>query len=98
MAPGIRRSSAIRWLTAAATAACLTACAYAQTAAPTESLPADLPAAAAELPQDAASELENSRVGQLIERFTYAAIVGVLLLCGLGLPLPEGGNPRRRCS
>jgi hypothetical protein len=89
MAPGIRRSSAIRSLTAAATAACLTACVYAQTAAPTNSPPAHRPAAAADLSQDAAAELENSRVGQLIERFTYAAIVGVLLLCGLGLPLPE---------
>lgn len=33
--------------------------------------------------------LESTRVGQLIERFTYVAIFGVLLLCGMGLPLPE---------
>lgn len=33
--------------------------------------------------------LEATRVGRLIERFTYAAIFGVLLLCGMGLPLPE---------
>lgn len=32
---------------------------------------------------------ERSHVGRLIERFTYAAIIGVLLLCGMGLPLPE---------
>lgn len=46
-------------------------------------LPSDTPAA------DPVAELENSRVGRLIERFTYAAIIGVLLLCGMGLPLPE---------
>ncbi len=33
--------------------------------------------------------LQDTRVGQLIERFTYVAIFGVLLLCGMGLPLPE---------
>jgi membrane protein DedA with SNARE-associated domain len=36
-----------------------------------------------------AAQFERSRVGRLIERFTYAAIIGVLLLCGMGLPLPE---------
>src|SRR5690606_15676325 len=34
-------------------------------------------------------ELSDGRVGKFIERFTYLAIVGVLLLCGMGLPLPE---------
>jgi membrane protein DedA with SNARE-associated domain len=33
--------------------------------------------------------LPDSRVAALIERFTYAAIIAVLLLCGMGLPLPE---------
>lgn len=36
-----------------------------------------------------AEQFGSSRVGRLIERFTYAAIIGVLLLCGMGLPLPE---------
>ncbi len=36
-----------------------------------------------------ARRLESTRVGQLIERFTYVAIFGVLLLCSMGLPLPE---------
>ncbi len=31
----------------------------------------------------------DGRVADLIERFTYAAIIAVLLLCGMGLPLPE---------
>lgn len=34
-------------------------------------------------------ELMQSEVASVIERFSYAAIIGVLLLCGLGLPLPE---------
>lgn len=45
--------------------------------------------AESESARDIAGELEDSRVGRLIERFTYVAIVGVLLLCGMGLPLPE---------
>lgn len=36
-----------------------------------------------------AKELQGGRVGRLIEQFTYVAIITVLLLCGLGLPLPE---------
>ena len=34
-------------------------------------------------------ELLDSNVGKAIERFSYAAIIVVLVLCGLGLPLPE---------
>lgn len=34
-------------------------------------------------------ELLDSTVGQAIEHFSYAAIIVVLVLCGLGLPLPE---------
>jgi membrane protein DedA with SNARE-associated domain len=33
--------------------------------------------------------IPDGRVAALIERFTYAAIIAVLLLCGMGLPLPE---------
>lgn len=36
-----------------------------------------------------AHELMESELASVIARFTYAAIIGVLLLCGLGLPLPE---------
>ncbi len=39
--------------------------------------------------QPVADPLRSGRVAKLIERFTYAAIIGVLLLCGMGLPLPE---------
>ncbi len=46
-------------------------------------------AASAEPGEGLADELTKGRVGQLIQRFGYAAIVVVLLLCGLGLPLPE---------
>lgn len=42
-----------------------------------------------ERPDRLADELTRGRVGRLIRRFSYAAIVTVLLLCGLGLPLPE---------
>lgn len=54
-----------------------------------EPLPAD-PAdpASHKRPGDPAT-LQSTQVGQLIERFTYLAIFGVLLLCGMGLPLPE---------
>ncbi len=34
-------------------------------------------------------KLLDSNVGKAIERFSYAAIIVVLVLCGLGLPLPE---------
>ncbi|REJ71155.1 MAG: DedA family protein [Planctomycetota bacterium] len=34
-------------------------------------------------------EISSSRVAALIRRFTYAAIILVLFLCGMGLPLPE---------
>ena len=34
-------------------------------------------------------EIGSSRVAKLIRRFTYAAIILVLFLCGMGLPLPE---------
>ena len=34
-------------------------------------------------------ELTTSQVGQVIQRFSYFAIIAVLLLCGMGLPLPE---------
>lgn len=36
-----------------------------------------------------ANELLEGELASVIARFTYAAIIGVLLLCGLGLPLPE---------
>lgn len=36
-----------------------------------------------------AERLSEGEMGQFITRFTYVAIVGVLLLCGMGLPLPE---------
>jgi membrane protein DedA with SNARE-associated domain len=42
-----------------------------------------------EKPDRLADELTEGRVGKLIQRFSYAAIIGTLLLCGLGLPLPE---------
>lgn len=35
------------------------------------------------------NELMQGELAEVIERFTYAAIIGVLLLCGMGLPLPE---------
>jgi len=69
------------WAIAACAIAALSPVALAQTTEADQT--------AAQAARDVAEELENSRVGQLIERFTYAAIVGVLLLCGLGLPLPE---------
>lgn len=75
------------WLAALAAATVLTACAGAA-AAPADSVTVET-STAPEAAHDVATELENSRVGQLIERFTYAAIIGVLFLCGLGLPLPE---------
>lgn len=85
MAPGIRQSSLNFWLATWTIAACaffaLSPTTFAQ------STEAESPAAIAS--RDVAEELENSHVGRLIERFTYAAIVGVLFLCGLGLPLPE---------
>jgi membrane protein DedA with SNARE-associated domain len=55
-----------------------------------EAAPAVQPAGPAAAPQEpAADTLRSGRVARLIERFTYAAIIGVLLLCGMGLPLPE---------
>lgn len=36
-----------------------------------------------------AERLSSNEMGRLITRFTYIAIIGVLLLCGMGLPLPE---------
>jgi len=82
------------WLPAAVAAVslCCAAAAYAQ---PAEGPVVRPQAAAAEAPPPPPEEegvverFESSRVGQLIERFTYAAIIGVLLLCGMGLPLPE---------
>ncbi|MEZ6065633.1 MAG: DedA family protein [Planctomycetaceae bacterium] len=55
---------------------------------------AAVPPAAADEPTapeagNLADELTSSQVGSLISRFTYVAIIGVLLLCGMGLPLPE---------
>lgn len=53
-----------------------------------ENVPA--PAAAARPVADSMAErLSEGEMGQFITRFTYIAIVGVLLLCGMGLPLPE---------
>lgn len=71
-------------LATAAAAIWLTAVVAAPAVAQSDSSPA-----VSEAARDVATELEDSRVGRLIERFTYAAIIGVLLLCGLGLPLPE---------
>lgn len=36
-----------------------------------------------------ADELLDGRLAKFIEEFKYVAIIGVLLLCGFGLPLPE---------
>lgn len=36
-----------------------------------------------------AEELAEGEVGRMIQRFSYGAIITILLLCGLGLPLPE---------
>jgi len=88
MAPEYRRSSAKNWLATVAAAVWVVACVPLACAQSPAATPAE-PASVAESPRDVAAELENSRVGQFIERFTYAAIVSVLLLCGLGLPLPE---------
>ena len=38
---------------------------------------------------DFADKLTKGRMGRAIRRFTYLAIIGVLLLCGMGVPLPE---------
>jgi len=38
---------------------------------------------------DMVEELRDSQVGWLIEHFSYAAIIAVLFVCGLGFPLPE---------
>lgn len=52
--------------------------------------PASTPAAPSRPAADAMAErLSEGEMGQFITRFTYIAIVGVLLLCGMGLPLPE---------
>lgn len=40
-------------------------------------------------PNRLADELSQGRVGRMIRRFSYVAIVVILLLCGMGLPLPE---------
>lgn len=51
---------------------------------------APAPSAAARPAADAMAErLSEGEMGQFITRFTYIAIVGTLLLCGMGLPLPE---------
>lgn len=44
---------------------------------------------AAEKSDTLVRELSSGRVAKFIERFTYLAIIAVLLLCGMGLPLPE---------
>jgi membrane protein DedA with SNARE-associated domain len=74
-----------------AVALCCAAVAMAQPAAD----PADQGATAEVAPpppsenDGVVAQFERSRVGRFIERFTYAAIIGVLFLCGMGLPLPE---------
>ena len=40
-------------------------------------------------PDTLADELTQGEVGRIMRRFSYAAIIVILLLCGLGLPLPE---------
>jgi membrane protein DedA with SNARE-associated domain len=40
-------------------------------------------------PQNLANDLARGKVGKMIRRFSYGAIIVILLLCGLGLPLPE---------
>lgn len=92
MAPGFRRSSRHQRLAAASFAACLivaTGTSIAQQGDPPAFKPPPGASAEQNPDADARTELENSQVGRLIERFTYAAIIGVLLLCGMGLPLPE---------
>lgn len=60
---------------------CMTDLAWAQP-------PVDLPDAT--LVRDSkAEELLDGRLAKFIEQFKYIAIVGTLLLCGFGLPLPE---------
>lgn len=86
MAPVHRKSSPLNRLGILA----IVACAFVALAPrPAGAQSFETGAAVSSPPRDAAAELENSRVGQLIERFTYVAIIGVLLLCGMGLPLPE---------
>jgi membrane protein DedA with SNARE-associated domain len=94
MLPATRRMSGKLELAAGVLAVGLIAVAWSAPVAQDASSPptadnASDPAAPAPPVSDMAAELENSQVGRLIERFTYAAIIGVLLLCGMGLPLPE---------
>lgn len=81
------------WLAAAvlAVALCCAEDLYAQPAETTAAHPPVADEAPPPPPEEegVVERFESSRVGQLIERFTYAAIIGVLLLCGMGLPLPE---------
>jgi membrane protein DedA with SNARE-associated domain len=56
----------------------------------TASSPASAVAVDADPPREGlAEELVDSQVGKVIRRFSYGAIILILLLCGLGLPLPE---------
>jgi len=87
MAPGRRRSSPTIWLAALTFTACLVAASTPLAFAQADG--GEQPAPVADEARNVAEELENSQVGRLIERFTYVAIIGVLFLCGLGLPLPE---------
>ncbi len=86
-------SSGSRWLPAAVAAVCLCGASVmlAQDGPSGESgeVAADVAPPPPAESKGAAAEFEQSQVGRLIERFTYAAIIGVLLLCGMGLPLPE---------
>ncbi|MFV0442634.1 MAG: DedA family protein [Planctomycetaceae bacterium] len=49
----------------------------------------DATPAATAPPEGLAEELVDSQIGKVIRRFSYGAIILILLLCGLGLPLPE---------
>jgi membrane protein DedA with SNARE-associated domain len=70
-------------------------CLWALSAATAQDVPRASDAAPGpEAPVPPAAEAPNGvvpdgKVAALIERFTYAAIITVLLLCGMGLPLPE---------
>lgn len=90
---GSRRSSAVEALVAVVAIASVLHVAPASAQAPPSATAASVrpaaPLAAAAGSGSARHDLEHGRVGRLIERFTYAAIIGVLLLCGMGLPLPE---------
>lgn len=89
--PGCRVPAANGWFAAAIVVGSLWAFSAATgqdvSRAPDPGLEADVALTPDAAPQT--RQVPDSRVAALIERFTYAAIIAVLLLCGMGLPLPE---------